>query len=237
MISEAIDKVLSLGAVEVQQIGTLAYTARPVHLVVPPDLAGIGLSTLTGLVDWIQAKPDAFDPDQWALHVVSHQSVALIRRQTDPYGRRTMLGKATLDDGSPFPFGRFLDREEFIVGLQTRFVPTPDWEEVLKLSSSLTASIVMLAEDDGVSQRTMVKSGVTLKETVTVKGRVVLAPYRTFREVEQPASTFVLRLQSRDGQVPSLGLFEADGGSWKCHAVQMIKAWLAASNLGLPICA
>ena len=237
MISEAIEKVLSLAAVEVQEIGALPYTARPVHLVVPPDLATVALSTLTGLVDWIQARPDKFDPEQWVLHVVSHQAVALIRRQTDPYGRRTMLGKATLDDGTPFPFGRFLDREEFIIGLQTRFVPTPDLEEVLKLASSLTASTVMVAEDDGVSQRTTVKQGVTLKETVTVKGRVRLVPFRTFQEVEQPASMFVCRLQSRYGQVPSLGLFEADGGIWKSDAVQAIKVWLAASQLGLPICA
>jgi hypothetical protein len=237
MISEAIDKVLSLASVEVQQIGQLAYTARPVHLVVPPDLACVSLSTLTGLVDWIQAKPDAFDSEQWVVQVASHQAVTVIRRTTDPYGRRTMLGKAVLDDGTPFPFGRFLDREEFVIGLQTRFVGTPDLEEVVKLASTLTASTVTLAEDDGITQRTTVKQGVTLKDTVLVKGRVALAPYRTFREVPQPASTYVFRLQSREGAVPSCGLFEADGGIWMLDAVQAIKQWLSAKQLGLPIVA
>jgi hypothetical protein len=237
MISEAIDKVLSLAAVEVQQIGELAYTARPVHLVMPPDLACVSLSTLTGLVDWIQAKPDEFEPENWVLQVISHHAVALIRRQTDRYGRRAMLGKAVLDDGTPFPFGRFLDREEFVIGLQTRFVETPDLVEVVKLASTLTASTVTLAEDDGITQRTTVKQGVTLKDTVLVKGRVGLAPYRTFRELGQPTSTFIFRLQSREGQVPSCGLFEADGGSWKLDVVLAIKAWLHEQVPYIPIVA
>jgi hypothetical protein len=94
-----------------------------------------------------------------------------------------------------------------------------------------------MAEDDGVSQRTTVKQGVALKETVTVKGRVTLRPYRTFREIEQPASTFVFRLQSHEGAVPACGLFEADGGTWKLDAVLAIKTWLAAKTLGMPIVA
>ena len=237
MIAEAIDKILSLAAVEVQEIGEHSYTARPVHLVVPPDLAGVGLMTLTGLVDWIEARPDKMNPDEWILQVISHETVALIRRATDIYGRRTMLAKTVLEDGTPFAFGRFMDREEFIIGLQTRFVATSDLEEVLRLSSSLTASTVTMAEDDGVSQRTTVKQGVALKETVTVKGRVTLRPYRTFREIEQPASTFVFRLQSHEGAVPACGLFEADGGTWKLDAVLAIKAWLAAKTLGMPIVA
>jgi len=54
-----------------------------------------------------------------------------------------------------------------------------------------------------------------------------LRPYRTFREIEQPASLFVLRLQKgRDGELPRAALFEADGGQWKLEACQAIKHWL-----------
>lgn len=40
------------------------------------------------------------------------------------------------------------------------------------------------------------------------------------------ASTFLLRLQSRDGCPPQCALFEADGGAWKLEAVESIAKWL-----------
>lgn len=142
-----------------------------------------------------------------------------------------------LDDGKPFTFGTFLDREEFVVGLQSRFVQSDDLAEVLRMASSLEVSAVALSEDDGISQRTTVKQGIALKQTVTVKGRVSLRPFRTFREIEQPASDFVFRLRSRDGGVPECALFEADGGKWKLDAVLAIKAWLESRALGMPVVA
>lgn len=70
-----------------------------------------------------------------------------------------------------------------------------------------------------------------------MKGRRTLRPYRTFREVEQPASEFVFRLRSLNGEVPWCALFEADGGKWKLDAVLKIKAWLEAEELKIPIIA
>lgn len=124
-----------------------------------------------------------------------------------------------------------------MIGLQSRFVSTPDLVETLKLASNLTASTVAQAEDDGISQRTAVKQGVFLKDNVTVKARVKLKPYRTFREVDQPASEFIFRLRSRDGAVPECALFEADGGQWKLDAVLTIQTWLKDQELGLSVVA
>ena len=64
------------------------------------------------------------------------------------------------------------------------------------------------------SQSVTVKKGVSLLENETVKPRINLSPFRTFREVPQPESEFILRLDN-DGRV---GLFEADGGVWKIEA-------------------
>ena len=49
-----------------------------------------------------------------------------------------------------------------------------------------------------------------------------LAPFRTFSEIEQPESSFVLRVNDR-GRV---GLFEADGGAWRNTAMLRIKEYL-----------
>ena len=53
------------------------------------------------------------------------------------------------------------------------------------------------------------------------QARVALRPFRTFLEVEQPVSEFLLRLDD-DGNV---GLFEADGGMWQQTAKASIAAY------------
>ncbi|MBF9664223.1 hypothetical protein IAI33_11290, partial [Streptococcus pseudopneumoniae] len=78
--------------------------------------------------------------------------------------------------GEPFRFNQFIPREEFVIGLQSRFVQDETTADLLRLTSSLEASTVALAEDDGISQRTTVKQGVVLKEQVKVKGRWTLRP-------------------------------------------------------------
>jgi hypothetical protein len=237
MLKEFVEKLLSLAPIKIVTFNGLNYTDSSLHLVAPPVLSKVPLLTLTGLVDLITNHLDALNVGDWVLHVSSHAEVSLVRRLTDPHGRRVTLAQATLNDGTPFPFGRFVDRESFVIGLQAQFVVSPDQTEVLRLTSNLEASTVAQAEDDGISQRTTVKRGVQLKDTVTVKGRVSLKPYRTFREIDQPESAFIFRLRSHDGGVPECALFEADGGKWKLDAVLAIKTWLDAKHLGMPVMA
>jgi hypothetical protein len=237
MLVEMINRLLELGVPTTLQFHDLPYTDKPLSLVKPPGVAVAKLSTLTGLVDAIRAGLDDLEPAKWLLVVNSHGYVSLESRSTDKFGSRACLVDATRHDGDPFPFARFMNREEFVIGLQSKFVQSGDLTSVLQLASSLEASKVSLAEDDGISQKTTVKQGVVLKQQTVVKGRVSLRPYRTFREVEQPASEFVFRLRSEDGEVPQCALFEADGGKWKLDAVLTIKQWLEAQNLGLPVIA
>lgn len=237
MLKEAMEYFLKLAPVQPVDVNGLSYSDRPLSLVPSPTMATVSLLTLTGLVDLVRVKVDDLDPADWLIHVESHAQVALIQKETDAYGRRVKLVQAKHDDGQPFAFGRFLDREEFVIGLQSKFQQTEALLSVLKVASNLEAATVAQSEDDGISQRTTVKQGVQLKEVVTIKGRVVLQPYRTFREVEQPASEFVFRLQSKDGSVPTCALFEADGGKWELDAVLTIKKWLDAQNLTIPVIA
>lgn len=76
--------------------------------------------------------------------------------------------------------------------------------------------------DNGVTQEVSVRRGVALKEQQTVQPIVHLQPYRTFLEVAQPASDFLLRID-KDGHP---ALYEADGGAWKLEAKRSIAAYL-----------
>ena len=82
--------------------------------------------------------------------------------------------------------------------------------------------------DDGVTQTVTAKAGVVLSKDVRVPNPVSLRPYRTFREVLQPASSFVLRLQGggKASTTPVGALFEADGGAWKVEAMRNISTYL-----------
>lgn len=238
MLKEFVQKIVSLAPPTLLQIHGLQYADRPMCLVEQPRAhAPLELMTLTGLVDAIRVKLDDLQQEGWIIEVLNHHAVRVVSRLTNPYGKREVLLSVSLADGEVFPFGRFLPREEFVIGLQSRFVHDPASLELLKTASSLETSMVVLSEDDGISQKTTVKQGIALKETITVKGRVRLRPFRTFREVEQPASEFVFRLHSKDGAVPECALFGADGGTWKLDAVLTIKHWLEAKQLGLPVVA
>lgn len=236
MLKEFVEKIASMVAAKMHTIHGLDYVDGAVKLVVPPvEVQTFEVHTLAGLAQAIQAGLDNLDKTEWILHVKDYRSVLAVGRETDDYGRREALLSVTLNDVETFPFGRFIDREEFVIGLLSRFVEDAALDEIVKHASSLTAERVELAEDDGISQRTTVRQGVVLKEKVTVKRRVLLRPYRTFREVQQPASEFVFRLRSVDGQVPTCALFEADGGAWKLEAAATIKTWLEAQDLKIPV--
>ena len=54
-----------------------------------------------------------------------------------------------------------------------------------------------------------------------VRPYVNMQPFRTFLEVEQPESVFLLRLDGNG----NVGLFEADGGVWKLEATRNISEY------------
>ena len=119
----------------------------------------------------------------------------------------------------------FREHEKAIIELRSRFAPGDGVDYLLDLLSRISKENGVTTADNGVSQTVEARQGVALKAMVQVKPRVPLRPFRTFQEVEQPESEFLLRLDE-DGNI---GLFEADGGMWKLTARQTIKAFLEAN--------
>jgi hypothetical protein len=118
-------------------------------------------------------------------------------------------------------------------------VPTEWSTRILALAGNLKAGREVTTQDDGVSQTATVKAGVTLVDTAKVPNPVPLKPYRTFIEVNQPESSFVLRLKQgyRENELPSIALFEADGGAWRLEAIQSIAQYLRTALPELKILA
>lgn len=105
-----------------------------------------------------------------------------------------------------------------MIELRSMFIPNEGTDYLLKLLSRMSSESTVSTNDNGVTQTVEARQGVALNAVVEVKPRVVLRPFRTFLEVEQPESEFLLRVDKNKG----IGFFEADGGIWKLEAKRNI---------------
>lgn len=115
-----------------------------------------------------------------------------------------------------------MSQEQAVVELQSLYAVTEDRDYLLALLSRIDVNQGVSSVDNGISQEVSVRTGAVLKEQQIIQPIVHLQPYRTFLEVEQPASDFLLRLD-KDGRP---ALYEADGGAWKLEAKRNIASYL-----------
>jgi hypothetical protein len=116
-----------------------------------------------------------------------------------------------------------MSQEQAVVELQSLYAVTSDRDYLLDLLNRIDVNQGVSSVDNGVMQEVSVRTGAVLKEKMSVRPIVRLQPYRTFLEVSQPVSDFLLRV-SKSGYP---ALFEADGGAWKLEAKRNIAAYLA----------
>lgn len=222
--AESIQKIVDLATpVTVSEHG-LPWSTRTLNLVSPPVASAFSVGTLDGFVNMLESGVDSFDVTSSLIHITTYGRVDLVARKSDGYGRRISHVTATLTEGvTAFPyFNKFGAQEDFIIGLQSHFQSTPDLAGLLDLASHITGKETVKQVDSGITQEVTVQRGSAFKESVEVKARVTLKPFRTFRELDQPASDFIFRV--KDGA--QLALFEADGGAWKIAAIGLISEWL-----------
>lgn len=103
----------------------------------------------------------------------------------------------------------------------------------MKFAGTMEAGTIAEYGDDGVTQKATVKTGIASKGEAIVPNPVKLRPYRTFLEVEQPASEFIFRVKQNKYDGISCAIFEADGGAWKIAATSSIKDYLQFELSGL----
>jgi hypothetical protein len=186
--------------------------------------------SLTAVVDYLKAvaeERDLIEESDLVVHVVGSQTVTVMSGLAEgDFPQRAYYLKASANVPK-HPFGTYQDPESFIVWLLTSFVDTPERGAVLRLVGNLRDESVRQVSDDGVSQTVVARKGVARVENVDVPNPVALAPFRTFREITQPPSLFLLRLRGGgEGKLPEIALFEADGGTWSLDAMQGVRRYL-----------
>lgn len=116
---------------------------------------------------------------------------------------------------------RFMDYEKAVIELRSLYIPNDGTDYLLQLLSSISNESKVVSSDNGVTQRVEATNGIALSSMVTVKPRVTLQPFRTFIEVSQPASEFLLRINERG----EIGFYQADGGVWKLEATRYVATY------------
>jgi hypothetical protein len=226
MLKSFIQYIVGMAEPHIQEIDGETYSDKQLHRIQHiPYAREISMNTLSSLIEYIKSGVDTFG-GKMIIHVQSPTQVSMYSALDVERNREEIV---TVNAQIPnFDFGRFMDHENFCIGVQSKFVDEPltDKALLLKFAGTVEAGSVAEYGDDGISQKATVKTGIASKGDAIIPSPARLKPFRTFVEVDQPVSSFIFRMKDdRCGGV-QCALFEADGGAWKISAMGAIKAYL-----------
>jgi hypothetical protein len=180
------------------------------------------VATLSGVIDYLAADVDVVGPGLVIIHVAAHDTVHVCGPLHGDFNQRFTYLTATAPTPG-FAFGQWLPQDKFVTEAQALFLPRPDLARLLRVAGTIEDNQTSVRKDDGVTQIVTASDGVALGAREEVRNPFVLFPFRTFTEVEQPGSPFILRVQN--GPV-RLSLHEADGGAWRGEAIRNVAEYL-----------
>lgn len=229
MIKDALQYLVQLGRPEIVQVAGRQCVLGPAGLkqINDPLPAALDFHTLDGLAQYVTCDIDKLAREGAFIHVASPWAVSLLRPLRTEDMARMQLAQATPLQKQQHPFGRYMPTEEFCIWMMTGFADGEDRAGVVKLVGNMRAEHVKTLTDDGFTQVAAVKAGVTKVAEIEVKNPVVLRPYRTFPEAEQPTSFYVLRVKEDDGSIQA-ALFEVQDPTWMVRAAENIREKLRA---------
>lgn len=214
------------------ELGRVYSDKQMTRMIKDADVETLKLSTLGSLVDYLVARYDEL-PDTLYIHVESQDTVSLYApvHMAEDYLRRRFIKVQA--DIPKFPFGQFMPVEEFIIKVKSMFqeyIPEhPDMygrNDMLRYAGNIQNGTTQTCSDDGVSQHAVIKTGIVSTDDVVAPSTVVLKPYRTFLEVDQPVSEFLFRIKDDGRGGVMCAIFEADGNLWKMEAKQRVAEYI-----------
>lgn len=221
MLAKMIDKIISLKQTQAFEIGGQTYTDG--HLTrIPPHVDRpecITVSGLDGVCKLIRTEMEKVGVTI-LVQARSYKTVEVMTTYLPDFSRNALY-RAEAD--VPGLRTGFRDRETALIELRSLFIPNEGTQYLLDLLSRITDEKSVSSKDNGVTQVVEARQGVALNAVVEVKPRILLRPFRTFLEVEQPESEFLLRVDANKG----IGFFEADGGVWRLEAKRNIADYFA----------
>lgn len=217
-----IEKIEEMGKPDVIWVEEVPFSKDELRKIYPPVPTAMGAQSLTAVIDYLKSNVDTLDEKELIVQVIDSETVKVVSALDLCYRIREYYIQANALLPTVI-LNKFMEREAFNIMLQSRFVENDDRERVLASIGKMRYENSLRLEDDGVTQTVASKVGVALVKEEQIPNPVYLAPFRTFTEVAQPVSPFILRVND-DCEV---GLFEADGGAWRNAAMIRIKEYLS----------
>ena len=199
-----------------------------------PD--ALTVHSLTGLVGYVEANRDELELGTLIAHVVAPCRVELIGAVEPIRQQRSVHCVAVVGDPKDICVGWQLP-DQFTIMVKTGCVPdVGDIDALIRLVGNVKREQSVDLKDDGMAQTVESRAGVAIVERSDVPNPVTLAPYRSFRELDQQVeSPFLIRFQqgdhysgSDDSEAVVCRLFECDGGSWQNDAREKVADYLRA---------
>lgn len=233
MIKEALEYLVGLGQPLIEQnkdgVEFLRSSGRPVFDVA--EYPTIEVHNLTAFADSVK-------DDGGSVYVHDSRHVAMQGRAlVTPTGRgRMTYCSARAHRLEQFPGGQFMEQEHFIIMAQARFAPSKALDKMLTFVAGMQDEQATQLNDTRVSQAITVRRGVTSMQKEQIVNPVMLAPYRSFPEIEPIPEPYILRLKGgSENAPPSLALFPVDNGMGEYRLCQAITEWLRANLEGIAV--
>lgn len=223
MLKAMIEKIENMAAPRTFELEGKTYSNKELHLVHEKkrQIREIELTGLDSVCKMIRNESEMVGLRLF-VQIVNHKTVKVFSTFDVDYDRQSLYYCTA--DVPGVTTGRYLSYDAAVVELRSLYIPNEGTEYLLQLLSSITKESKVTSSDNGVTQKVEAKSGIALNSLVTVRPRVMLRPFRTFIEVEQPESEFLLRINDRG----EIGIFPADGGVWKLEATRNVADYFEA---------
>lgn len=227
MLKEFIEHIQKTTQTQILTVGesTFAVTAdgsakEIIPTIYHPDT--LPLHSLDALVKMVKTEAAQMDAPLY-ITIPDHMTVRCFG-QPDAEAQyfRQVYYEAKATDVPGWDSRQELGFEEAQIAMRTRFQETPDTAYLQKLLSEITCGAKVTMNDNGIATSVVTQKGVALQSNEAIRPIVKLRPYRTFQEVDQPESPFLIRINER-----RILFIEADGGMWKLKAREIVMAFLS----------
>lgn len=246
MIAAAMDWIKRYSAPNIENIDGVEWSDKDLKRIRNiKTMEKVNFFTLSSLVEYLKSEVDV--PNDFVHHifinVASPEHVSVYSEANEGnYYSRTVIA----DVNAMLPvvkIGQWVSQTEFCIMMRANFIdskdgngmvlPDTDKEALIGVASNIVSGSIAEYEDTGISQKATLKTGIQESEDKLLPEKVVLRPYRTFLEVDQPKSEFLFRAQDDKYSGVQLSLHEADGGRWKLDAMAAVKEYLGNELKGL----
>lgn len=229
MLKGLIDRIVDLGHAEEIKIDGRDYTTKPIYPVRKEKPETIIFHTLQGLVDYYLKQSKADWPGKLFFCVDSPTKVSIKTCLDSKFRQREKLAQAQAPQEDMSFLNRYHTLEDFIIGVQTFFAPTDHRCQLLANVGNIVAQAGVDIDDDGVTQKVTVKTGIHRKAKNKLPNPIPLTKYKTFPEIEQPEQGHVLRIRQVGDSSVEAGLFTIENSLWEVDTCNKIKDFLTAA--------